>query len=436
MLLTGAFQRTVILTRKKQPYQHALTRIDFFGHDTSKPSQLGLIYPTIRFIAEHISTKRVISRLSRLKRMRFIANRTSLKFENNSSFQNHYYPSNNSFSKWPGMFFDITLGSTAYLSGDTLIHADPKLPTYGTEYAAVREFLDFPGFSSSDGRIGHILIFVPNLNGRIEKLTINETELQIELKTVVPLSDLTLDVEYGNRTETQKYGATLQSAKTTVPLDFLPTTINVWLKSRHDYILDYHREDQYGSVGANPVLPKLESPTAWANIPTVAMGGFTPVDSIDISTPAEISVPNSYHTFMPAGSQHDAYVEIRRIVQQATGEILIVDSWVDDSLWPLLSNIPANCRIRVLTQNMKNDFRLEAKKFASQHKNTISVRQTTNYHDRFIVLDGKRCFHLGASIKDAGSKAFVFSEISSPKITASAIADVEAEWGKSTVITI
>src|SRR5262249_40115778 len=120
----------------------------------------------------------------------------------------------------------------------------------------------------------------------------------------------------------------------------------------------------------------------------------------------------------------------------ATTEILIVDSWVDDSLWMLLSNVPASCGIRVLTQQMKNDFQLEAKKFLAQHKNAIAVRQTNSYHDRFIIVNGKRCFHLGASIKDAGNKACALSEISSPTIAGSVVADVEAEWMKASIITI
>ncbi len=115
---------------------------------------------------------------------------------------------------------------------------------------------------------------------------------------------------------------------------------------------------------------------------------------------------------------------------------MIVDPWVDDSLWVLLSNVPPKCRVRVLTQQMKKDFHLEAKKFAAQHRNAILIRQTKNYHDRFIILDGKRCFHLGASIKDAGNKACALSEICSPPIAASVVTDVEDEWTKSTSIPI
>ncbi|HTG62805.1 MAG TPA: hypothetical protein VMG63_25805, partial [Terriglobia bacterium] len=43
--------------------------------------------------------------------------------------------------------------------------------------------------------------------------------------------------------------------------------------------------------------------------------------------------------FLPAGSAHDAYVEIRKIVQSATSEILIVDPYVDGTLWTLLTNV-------------------------------------------------------------------------------------------------
>lgn len=77
---------------------------------------------------------------------------------------------------------------------------------------------------------------------------------------------------------------------------------------------------------------------------------------------------------------------------------------------------------------MKGDFALEARKFAAQYGNTIEVRQTQQYHDRFIVTDGDRCWHLGASIKDAGNKAFAMSEVLSATIRAAIRTDVETTW--------
>lgn len=139
-------------------------------------------------------------------------------------------------------------------------------------------------------------------------------------------------------------------------------------------------------------------------------------------------LPNPQQVFLPAGSAHDAYVEIRKIIQSATTEILIVDSYVDGTLWTLLKNLPASAKIRVVTMQMKGDFTLEGRKFAAQHGNTIEVRQTQQYHDRFIVTDGDRCWHLGASIKDAGNKAFAMSEVLSATIRAAIRTDVDTTW--------
>ena len=139
-------------------------------------------------------------------------------------------------------------------------------------------------------------------------------------------------------------------------------------------------------------------------------------------------LPDPTQVFLPAGSAHDAYLEIRKLIQSATSEIMIVDTYVDGTLWTLLTNLPLPAQIRVLTMQMKGDFALEGKKFSDQHGNTIEVRQTQQYHDRFILADGDRCWHLGASIKDAGTKAFAMSEIVSPTIRKAIKTDVEATW--------
>jgi hypothetical protein len=132
--------------------------------------------------------------------------------------------------------------------------------------------------------------------------------------------------------------------------------------------------------------------------------------------------------FLPAGSQHDAYIELRKIVQLAMDDILIVDPYVDGTLWQLLTNLASNVKIRILTDQMKGDFRLEAKKFAAQHGNLIKVRQIKNYHDRFIIEDTTRCWHIGASIKDAGNKAFAFSEMERQEVVNFIRSDVEKQW--------
>jgi hypothetical protein len=145
------------------------------------------------------------------------------------------------------------------------------------------------------------------------------------------------------------------------------------------------------------------------------------------------TAPAPTQKFIPAGSPHDAFVEIRKVIAQTTKEVLIVDSYVDDTLWPLLTNVPPTANIRILTMKMKGDFVLEGRKFAKQYGKSVAIRTDSTFHDRFIFIDDKKCWHLGASIKDAGSKAFALSEFFERQIAASIKQAVEATWNISTL---
>jgi hypothetical protein len=144
----------------------------------------------------------------------------------------------------------------------------------------------------------------------------------------------------------------------------------------------------------------------------------------------------THQTFLPAGSQHDAYVRLRKVFKLATREILIVDTYVDHTLWELLTNTKPKVKIRILTEHMKGDFRLEGRKFSAQYGKPVEVRKTSNYHDRFIIADGQRCWHVGASIKDAGGKAFAFSELVRPEVAKFVVADVNTQWSGATVVAL
>jgi hypothetical protein len=142
-------------------------------------------------------------------------------------------------------------------------------------------------------------------------------------------------------------------------------------------------------------------------------------------------LPDPSQVFLPAGSQHDAYLEIRGILQSGTSEVFVIDPYVDGTLWPLLTNVPTTCGIRVLTEHTKPDFALEGGKFRLQHGFNIQVRLAASYHDRFVILDGAKCFHLGTSINHAGNKACVISEVVRPQIAAAIVSDAESEWQKA-----
>lgn len=150
----------------------------------------------------------------------------------------------------------------------------------------------------------------------------------------------------------------------------------------------------------------------------------------------EWQLPEPSERFHPAGSQHDAYVQIRGIVQAAKTELLIVDTYIDETLWGLLKNVTHSVDIRVLTMKAKADFSLEARHFIAQHGGHVHARVTNNYHDRFLVIDRKTVWHLGASIKDAGRKAFALTQFERSSIRDSVISDIEVTWNASTPLPI
>ena len=43
--------------------------------------------------------------------------------------------------------------------------------------------------------------------------------------------------------------------------------------------------------------------------------------------------------------------------------------------------------------------------------NNLEVRYTTNVHDRYIIIDNNKLYHIGASIKDLGKKIFYINEL-------------------------
>ena len=144
-----------------------------------------------------------------------------------------------------------------------------------------------------------------------------------------------------------------------------------------------------------------------------------------------------YELFFPKQSQHDAYVEIRRILQTATQSISIVDSYTDQTILRLLTtSLRPQMAIRLLTSKLPEDFEIEAKKWRAQHPEiALEVRTTKAFHDSFIVVDEGECWHIGCSIKDAGNQAFMFSKIEDEGNRRALAAQIEASWQEAPALT-
>lgn len=137
--------------------------------------------------------------------------------------------------------------------------------------------------------------------------------------------------------------------------------------------------------------------------------------------------------FFPRDSQHDAYVAIRQVLQKARTSIKVIDPYLDGSIFTVVGRVSAAAlQVQLLTSKVPNDFIHEARKFLQQHKNfKIDIRRTKDFHDRFIMIDDRECWHLGCSIKDAGSKVFMMSQIEDQKHRASLTATLSKTWSSA-----
>ena len=64
---------------------------------------------------------------------------------------------------------------------------------------------------------------------------------------------------------------------------------------------------------------------------------------------------------------------------------------------------------------VSKQFTLDVKK-ANEQFGDIEVKELQVSHDRFLILDRKQLYHLGASLKDLGKKWFAFSKMT-PEMT-------------------
>ena len=116
------------------------------------------------------------------------------------------------------------------------------------------------------------------------------------------------------------------------------------------------------------------------------------------------------------GQMWDASSCIERILEQAYSEIILIDSYVDRRTLDMLSRKKTGVAVLMFTSasgNRTTD--KEINDFNAQYP-SLEVRITDEFHDRFLILDRKNMYHIGASIKDAGKKAFEISISEDPKI--------------------
>ena len=109
------------------------------------------------------------------------------------------------------------------------------------------------------------------------------------------------------------------------------------------------------------------------------------------------------------GQFFDAYIFISDILKNAKKSITLIDNYIDgNTLLHLSSNKDLN--INIITKSLTKELKVIIEKYNKQHKN-LKVFEYSKSHDRFLIIDEKIIYHIGASLKDLGNKWFAFSKL-------------------------
>jgi len=110
------------------------------------------------------------------------------------------------------------------------------------------------------------------------------------------------------------------------------------------------------------------------------------------------------------GQVFDAYAIATKIIKSAKQSIILIDNYIDESVLTMFSKKAKNAKVTILTKTISKQLNLDIEKFNQQYP-VIEAKPFSLSHDRFLIIDNKENYHLGASLKDLGKKWFAFSKM-------------------------
>lgn len=110
------------------------------------------------------------------------------------------------------------------------------------------------------------------------------------------------------------------------------------------------------------------------------------------------------------GQIFDAYKFATDLIKTARKSLLLIDNYVDESVLLMLSKRNLGVSATIYTQKITPQLQLDLDKHNDQYP-PINIRTYRNSHDRFLIVDDKEVYHIGASLKDLGKKMFAFSKL-------------------------
>ena len=110
------------------------------------------------------------------------------------------------------------------------------------------------------------------------------------------------------------------------------------------------------------------------------------------------------------GQIFDAYKFATDLIKSAKQSLVLIDNYVDETTLLMLSKRESGVSATIYTSKISRQLQLDMERHNAQYP-PVQIHTYKDSHDRFLLIDDKDVYHIGASLKDLGKKMFAFSKM-------------------------
>ena len=123
------------------------------------------------------------------------------------------------------------------------------------------------------------------------------------------------------------------------------------------------------------------------------------------------------------GQLWDARALVLKLVAGAKRSLVLIDNWVTPGTLDLFAKKRKGVKVTIFTSEHYDKKHVPHRKISDADIKTfntqypkLAVRYNETFHDRFLIIDDKELYLIGASLKDLGHKCFAFTKLDAGEI--------------------
>ena len=123
------------------------------------------------------------------------------------------------------------------------------------------------------------------------------------------------------------------------------------------------------------------------------------------------------------GQLWDARALMLQLIARAKRSLILIDNWATPEVLDLFTKKRKGVRLTIFTSEHYDRKHVphhkisdtDARAFSKQYPK-LTIRYNELFHDRFLIIDDRELYLIGASLKDIGGKCFGFTKMDSREI--------------------